>query len=449
MANKKILVVDDDDQIRQLLRDRLIANDYLVHEASNGPQALEFAQKESPDLILLDLKMPGLDGLSVLKQLKEFNPSITVIILTAFGTVDKAVEAMKQGAFDFIPKPCNPDHILLVVRRALERQKLESKNRFLRNQLEERFKFIYGESSKMKKVIDTLKQVAPAKSTVLLIGESGTGKHLLAHQLHNWSDRNTEQLIYINCTTLTEQLLESDLFGHEKGAFTGAIKQKKGRFELADGSSLFLDEISDLDLSIQAKLLHVLEYGEFQHVGGTDVLKTDVRLIAATNKELHEQVEQGKFREDLYYRLNVLTIHIPPLRERKEDMPQLIDFFLQKYTESIKKPKMTISSVAMNILTNYNWPGNVRELENTIERAVVLNSGQEITEDLIIGLTTKTLKDEIPVGISLDEAMNKFKKQFLSKTLKQTENNQSKAANILNIQRTYLNRLIKELNIKN
>lgn len=448
MANEKILVVDDDDKIRQLLRDRLIANNYLVIEAQNGQKGLEVANKQLPDLVLLDLKMPGLDGLSVLHQLKTNHPDITVIIMTAFGTVEKAVEAMKQGAFDFLPKPCNPDHILLVVKRALDRRRLESQNRFLQNQLDERFKFIFGEDPAMKKVMETLQQVAPTKSTVLLTGESGTGKHLLAHQLHNWSDRNDEPMVYINCTTLREPLLESDLFGHEKGAFTGAIKQKKGRFGLADKGSLFLDEIGDLDLSIQAKLLHVLEYGEFQRVGGTDVLKTDVRLIAATNKDLYEQVEQGIFREDLYYRLNVLTIRIPPLRERKEDIPQLIDFFLQKYTENLKKSQMHISSETMKILMNYSWPGNVRELENTIERAVVLTSTEEISADLFSNLTSKTLKEEIPAGVSLDQAIVTFKKLFLTKTLKLTEYNQTKAAQILNIQRTYLNRLIKDLNIE-
>lgn len=447
MPTEKILIVDDDAQIRMLLRDRLQANGYNIFQAENGIKGLELIEKEIPDLVLLDLQMPEMDGIEVLSRLGKKFPEITVVIMTAYGTIERAVEAMKLGAYDFLPKPCKPNHILMVVQKALERKELQEENQYLRQELESKYRMVIGESEQMKNVMEIAQKVAKSKTTVLIGGESGTGKQLMARAIHAMSDRKNKQFIQVNCTTLTEQLLESDLFGHEKGAFTGAIKQKKGRFELADKGSLFLDEIGDLPLNLQAKILHVLEYGEFQRVGGITTLSVDVRIIAATNKDLKKQVENNQFREDLYYRLNVMKVHLPSLRERPGDIPIFVKHFLNKHSKEMQKNIQNIAPKTMDILTSYSWHGNIRELENAIERAVVLASGQELTADLLPPLTEKKAANDIGVGVPLDEALAKFKRQFITKTLAFTNNNQTRAAELLNIQRTYLNRLIKELNI--
>jgi len=447
MPTEKILIVDDDAQIRMLLRDRLQANGYNIFQAENGIKGLELIEKEIPDLVLLDLQMHEMDGIEVLSRLGKKFPEITVVIMTAYGTIERAVEAMKLGAYDFLPKPCKPNHILMVVQKALERKELQEENQYLRQELESKYRMVIGESEQMKNVMEIAQKVAKSKTTVLIGGESGTGKQLMARAIHAMSDRKNKQFIQVNCTTLTEQLLESDLFGHEKGAFTGAIKQKKGRFELADKGSLFLDEIGDLPLNLQAKILHVLEYGEFQRVGGITTLSVDVRIIAATNKDLKKQVENNQFREDLYYRLNVMKVHLPSLRERPGDIPIFVKHFLNKHSKEMQKNIQNIAPKTMDILTSYSWHGNIRELENAIERAVVLASGQELTADLLPPLTEKKAANDIGVGVPLDEALAKFKRQFITKTLAFTNNNQTRAAELLNIQRTYLNRLIKELNI--
>ena len=448
MAEEKILIVDDDPQIRMILSDRLRANDYRVIQAGNGIQGLEAVKNENPDLMLLDLQMPKMDGLEVLQHVSKDFPELSVIIMTAHGSIEHAVEAMKLGAFDFLPKPCKPDHILLLVQRALERKGLQEENRYLRAEVKNQYQMIVGESREMKKVMEMVQQVAKSKTTLLIGGESGTGKQLLARAIYSSSDRNNRPFIQVNCTTLSEQLLESDLFGHEKGAFTGAVKEKKGRFELADRGTIFLDEISDLSPTIQAKLLHVLEYGEFQRVGGVDNLKADVRIIAASNKVLEKEVKEERFREDLFYRLNVVTIQLPPLRERPEDIPILADHFLKKHALAMKKNIETIVPEAMAILKGYSWPGNIRELENAVERAVVLASGNEVKPDFLPPLTERRSEEEITIGTPLEEAQLQFKKQFIAKTLRFTNNSQTQAAELLNIQRTYLNRLIKELEVQ-
>ena len=448
MSNEKILIIDDDPQIRMLLKDRLEANGYLIFQAKNGIKGLEVATKENPDLILLDLNMPEMDGFEVLTRLNQELPEITVVILTAHGTVERAVEAMKLGAYDFLPKPSKPDHILLVVKKALERKGLKDENLFLRKELENQYQMVIGESSEMKKIMDTVQKIGKSKTTVLIQGETGTGKQLMARYIHTISNRNGKPFIQVNCTTLSEQLMESDLFGHEKGAFTGAIKQKKGRFELANNGTLFLDEIGDLAPAIQAKLLHVLEYGEFQRVGGIETHKADVRILVATNKDLQTEVNEGRFREDLFYRLNVMCIQLPPLRIRPGDITFFADHFLEKYNQSMLKNITGINSDTMEIFKKYSWPGNIRELENVIERAVVLAPGKKITSDLLPLLVGKKTVEEIEIGTPLDEALTKFKKRFIFKTLESLENNQTKAAELLKIQRTYLNRLIKELGVK-
>ncbi len=447
MPKAKILIVDDDPQIRLVLGDRLKANGFQVIQAEDGIRGLEQAEKEKPDLIFLDLQMPKMDGMETLERLSRKHPEIIVIILTAYGSIERAVQAVKMGAYDFLPKPCQPDHILLVVEKALEQRKLREENQYLRGELESKYRMVIGQSKKMRKIMEVVQKFARSKTTVLIEGESGTGKQLLARAIHNLSDRKQRPFIQVNCTTLSEQLLESDLFGHEKGAFTGAIKEKAGRFELADGGTVFLDEIGDLSPGIQGKLLHVIEYGEFQRVGGTKTIGVDVRILAATNKDLAQLVKEGKFREDLFYRLNVITIHLPPLRERAEDIPVFAEHFLQKHSRAMQKTVSEIAPAALEILQAYSWPGNIRELENSIERAVVLASGKELTPELFDHLTEKPSAWEIDVGTPLNEALIKFKRQYITRTLRHTGNNQTAAARLLNIQRTYLNRLIKELGI--
>jgi DNA-binding NtrC family response regulator len=447
MSKEKILIVDDDPQIRLVLADRLHASGFCVHQAHNGKRGLEVVAEENPDLVLLDLQMPEMDGLEVLSRLQKNCPDLPVIMLTAHGSIEHAVDAMKRGASDFLPKPCKPDHILLVVQKALERKYLKEENRFLRQEIDHQYEMIVGENPGIKEVIAMAEKAAESRTTILIGGESGTGKQLLARAVHNMSDRSSKPFVQVTCTTLSEQLLESDLFGHEKGAFTGAVKQKKGRFELAHKGTLFFDEIGDMSPSIQAKLLHVLEYGEFQRVGGVDTLKADVRFIAATNKDLQKQVKEGRFREDLYYRLNVMTLQLPPLRSRPEDIPLFANTFLEKHSRTMQKDIKGFSGKAMEDMQSYSWPGNIRELDNAVQRAVVLSTGEQLTHDLFILSSGQDSVQDITVGMPLDEALLEFKKEFITKTLSSTHHNQTKAAELLNIQRTYLNRLIKELDL--
>jgi two-component system NtrC family response regulator len=447
MGGKRLLVVDDDAQIRMVLTDRLEASGYEVLQAENGLKAIEQIESRPVDMVLLDVQMPGMDGMEVLSILEKQAPQLPVIILTAHGSIETAVEAMKRGAADYLPKPCRPDHIRLVVERVLAGRELQEEVTFLRQELDSQYYMVVGESPAMKEVMDLACKVAKSKTTVLIGGESGTGKQLLARAIHTMSDRSIGPFVQVNCTTLSEQLMESDMFGHERGAFTGAIKQKRGRFEIAHRGTIFLDEIGELTAPIQAKLLHVLEYGEFQRVGGTDTLTADVRVLAATNKDLREQVEKGNFRQDLFYRLNVMAITLPPLRNRMEDLPSLTGHFVAKHSKAMQKRIVEVSPEAMEALRGYSWPGNIRELENVIERAVVLASDGRLVPEVLPILSADRPADEPAVGIPLDYAMQQFKKQFIAKTLRSTQNNQTKAAEVLEIQRTYLNRLIKELGI--
>ena len=448
MRNEKILIIDDDPQIRMLLNDRLEMNKYIVTQAENGIQGLDLIQRENPDLVLLDLMMPEMDGMEVLNRINCEHPDLTVIILTAFGTIEKAIEAMKLGAYDFLPKPCKPDHILLVVKKALERKGFKEEIQFLKDEIESQYDMFIGESKEMKRVMEMAHRVAAGKTTVLVGGESGTGKQLLSRAIHDMSDRSDKPFVQVNCTTLSEHLLESDLFGHERGAFTGAHQMKKGRVEMAHRGTLFLDEIGDLTPSIQAKLLHFLEQNEFERVGGMNPMKVDVRVIAATNKNLKDEVKEGKFREDLYFRLNVVNLTLPPLRKRAEDIKLLAQYFLANFNRILQKKVKKINSEALNIMKKYHWPGNIRELENVIERAIVLTPEDVITPDLLPMQLTSESEKPLKVGLHMDEAILKFKHQFITRTLKFTNYNQTEAAILLDIQRTYLNRLIKELNIK-
>jgi DNA-binding NtrC family response regulator len=447
MAQEKILIIDDDSQIRTLLSERLRFHQYRVITAEDGQVGLDKFKKEGADLVLLDLMMPKLDGIETLNRLKKEEPEVLVIMMTAFGTIEKAVEAMKKGAYDFIPKPCEPEHILLTIEKALERKNLVQEKEYLKEEVDSHFDIVWGESSEMRKVRGVIEQVANTKSIILIQGESGTGKQVLARAIHNLSPRKDKPFVYVNCVALSEQLLESDLFGHEKGAFTGAYQRKKGRLETAHTGTVFLDEIGDISPVIQTKFLHFLESGEFERVGGTQTMKVDTRIVAATNRDLSKALEEKKFREDLFFRLNVISVIVPPLRNRKEDIPVLANHFLQKFNQEMQRKINSIEPGTLELFLTYHWPGNIRELQNVLERAVVLAPGKTITADLVLPQMGQKGKEEISPGIQLEDAVKKFKREFICLTLALTKNNQSQAAKILGIQRTYLNRLIKELEI--
>ena len=447
MAQEKILIIDDDAQIRTLLSERLKFHQYRVITAEDGLDGLDKFKKEGADLVLLDLMMPKLDGIETLNRLRKEEPEAIVIMMTDFGTIEKAVEAMKKGAYDFIPKPCEPEHILLTIEKALERKSLVREKEYLKEEVDSHYDIVWGESLEMKKVREVIEQVANTKSTILIQGESGTGKQVLARAIHNLSPRKDKPFVYVNCVALSEQLLESDLFGHEKGAFTGAYQRKKGRLETAHTGTVFLDEIGDITPVIQTKFLHFLESGEFERVGGTQTLRVDTRIVAATNRDLSRALEEKKFREDLFFRLNVISVTVPPLRNRKEDIPVLANHFLQKLNQEMQKRVSSIEPATLDMFLTYHWPGNIRELQNVLERAVVLATGRTITADLVLPQMDRKGKEEISPGIQLEDAVKKFKKEFICKTLALTKYNQSQAAKILGLQRTYLNRLIKELEI--
>ncbi|HZR45057.1 MAG TPA: sigma-54 dependent transcriptional regulator [Candidatus Manganitrophaceae bacterium] len=449
----KILVVDDDPDIRRVLQDRMETLGFQVVTAENGQEALEKVGREEPDLVFLDLQMPLMNGIQVLRRLKE-HPELTVIIITAFGTVEKAVEAMKEGAFDFITKPFSPDHLDVVLKKALERRALKEENVYLHEEMDAPYREIRGESPKIREAIEMAKRVAQTPSTVLLTGESGTGKEVFARSIHRWSPRSQAPFVVVNCVALRDELVESELFGHEKGAFTGAHQMRRGKIEIADGGTLFLDEIGDFKLELQAKLLRFIQEREFERVGGSKQIQVDIRIIAATNQDLQKAVSEGRFREDLFFRLNVVSICLPPLRERREDIPLLVPFLLQRSCQSVKKPLMKISEEAMSHLINYRWPGNVRELGNLIERAVVLAQGDEIRPEdipLLQGRPApeknsfeKTDYSELPYH----DAVRFLQREVIQRALQRSGGNQARAAEFLKLQRTYLSRLIRNLGIK-
>lgn len=381
----RILVVDDDPDILTLLRHRLEQLGYAVSTAANGLEALRRIASEPPALVLLDLKLPRMSGLEVLKQIKQSSPECMVIVMTAYATVEKAVEAMKEGAYDFLTKPLTPGHLELVVQKAFEREALQRAHRLLQQELDWKAHPIIGESPAIRQAIERARRAAQSPATLLLLGESGTGKEIFARAIHAWSPRRLQPFVVVNCAALSEELIASDLFGHERGAFTGAHQRKQGKLELAAGGTVFLDEVSEMQPALQSKLLRVLQEHAFERVGGTATIQVDIRVIAATNRDLSQAVKAGTFREDLFFRLNVIPITLPPLRERKEDIPLLVELFVQKYRLEVKKPGMRFTPAALEVLGEYDWPGNIRELENVIERAVVLSTGEEIQpEDLAV-----------------------------------------------------------------
>ncbi|MEO0083501.1 MAG: sigma-54 dependent transcriptional regulator [candidate division WOR-3 bacterium] len=450
MSAGRILVIDDEEIMRESLSDWLKEDGYEVLAVEDGIKGLEQAKTGEWNVILLDLKMPKMDGLEVLREIKKLKLDIPVIIITAYATVDTAVAAIKEGAYDYIVKPFHPDEVGLLIKKIIERQNLIKENIILRKELTRRYEFcdIIGKSAKMQAVFELIKTIAPTRSTVLIEGESGTGKELVARAIHASSLRSDAPFIALACGALPETLLEAELFGYEKGAFTGAVSLKKGKLELADGGTLFLDEIGDINLKTQVDLLRFLQEREFRRLGGSELIKVDVRIIAATNKNLKELVNQGKFRNDLYYRLNVFTITLPPLRERKEDIPLLVAHFIEKYRIENAKDIERISEPALQILMDYDWPGNVRQLENAIEHAVVIARGNIIQPE---DLPTNLLKKEKSAGPAANNkplTLDEMEKQHIINVLKQTNNNISRAAEILGINRATLYRKIKEYNIE-
>ncbi len=459
----KILVVDDDPDIAMMLQDRLEANGYQVVVARDGRRALELIEQEAPNLVLLDVELPQLTGIEVLRRMGQtkgpearLSPGDLdppVIIMTAHGTISLAVDAIKLGAYDFLTKPLDKDHLTIVIQKALERESLRRQVAVLRADVDSRYARIVGGSPKLTAIIDGAKRAANSDASILLLGESGTGKELFARSIHQWSPRRTMPMVVINCVALTETLLENELFGHERGAFTGADRLHKGKIEMADGGTVFLDEIGDMSLPLQAKLLRVLQDREFQRVGGTKNIAVNIRVIAATNKDLRQAVKAGQFREDLYFRLNVINFTLPPLRDRLDDIGPLSEFFLRRHGLETKRPGVTLSPAALEAMRRYQWPGNIRELDNTIARAVVLSPTDCIEPDAL-GLTPTDALTPVPAegpppagALPYHEAMEEHSRMLILNALKAAGGNQTKAAEQLHPQRTYLARLIRQKNL--
>jgi DNA-binding NtrC family response regulator len=455
--NASILVVDDEEIMREILETLLVREGYDVRLASSGAEGLGLARNASFDAAIVDVMMPEMDGLTTLDELKKLDDDLAVIMITAFASVETAIAAMKRGAFDYITKPFKNDEVLAVLRNAIERKRLVVENRVLRQNLQERYnKFgnIIGRGPRMRQVFDLIIQAAPSRSTILVQGESGTGKELVARAIHNNSPRVDRGFITVNSGNLPPDLLESNLFGHVKGAFTGAVYPKKGLFELADKGSIFFDEIGNIPLETQPKLLRVMQEREFMRLGGVETIKVDVRIIAATNVDLHRMMEEGRFREDLFYRLHVIAIQLPPLRDRKEDIPLLVQHFLRKYGDENQKSDLELAPDALDVLVDYDWPGNVRELENVIERAVVLSANRRIGSELIPDHVRSSRTFQIPQlvlppeGVSFKQVITDFEKRLIESTLETAGGVQKKAAELLHIKPTTLNEMIKRYDIR-
>lgn len=449
MTKRAILIVDDEENHRLMLRAHLEGEGFEITEAADGRDAVQQISERPFDLILMDVRMPNMDGIEALRRIRGSHPSVLIIMMTAYGSIDSAVEALKAGAEDYLTKPLDMDELIFKVKKALRYRQLEEEHVLQKERLGIRFDFssIIGKGPKMKELFETLAMVAPTEATVLLLGESGTGKELVANAIHQNSPRRDKPYVKVNCAALPETLLESELFGHEKGAFTGALYTKKGRFELADGGTIFLDEIGEMSIPTQTKILRVLQEREFEPVGGTKTVKVDVRIISATNKDLEEEVQRGRFRDDLYYRINVVPITIPPLRERKEDIPLLAEHFLRIYSEKNKRMIKDFEPRVMDAFMRYGWPGNVRELENIVERTVIMGRGDMIAlEDLpptIVGSQQEEDRTTPPTATALRDV----EREAIIRTLHQTGGNRTKAADILGITRKTLQNKIKEYGI--
>jgi DNA-binding NtrC family response regulator len=446
VANK-ILIVDDEPFNLDLLEQELAELGYRTERAGNGAQALQQIGRTNPALVLLDYQMPDMNGIEVLRQVRQTDKDLPVVLITAHGSIERAVEAVKAGADDFITKPFDPEHLAVVVKKALERAQLKQDVEYFAQELGGRNQLVAGNSAIMRAIVDEAKKAAASKSTVLLLGESGTGKELFARSIHDWSDRRLKPFVAINCAGLAKELLESDLFGHEKGAFTGAHQLKKGKLELAHGGTVFLDEIGDLAIELQTKLLRVLQEREFERVGGTTKITADLRIIAATNRDLEAAVSSGGFRADLFHRLNVIALTLPPLRQRKDDVPALANYFLHRFTAETKKNFTAIATEAAEKLLSYSWPGNVRELANVIERAVVLGEGPQLT---MHHLPARVIGAQPPGGtaeVSYHDAINGYRRELVVRALAANQGNRANAAKALGMHRTHFMKLLKALQI--
>ena len=456
MKSHRILIVDDDPDIRETMTTLLTVNEYVVTAVADGPSAIEEVSREKYNIVITDLMLPQMDGIEIIKNIKNIDADVQCIIITGYATVTTAVDAIKAGAFDYVMKPFNGTEILMLIKRVLEFQRLKVENVQLRRHLEGRYSYenMIGVSEGIKKVCSLIEKVAETDSTILILGESGTGKELVARTIHYNSLRRHKPLIPINCGAIPENLLESELFGHEKGAFTGASSTRIGRFELADGGTVFLDEIGEMSPSLQVKLLRVLQQREFERVGGVKSIKVDVRIIAATNINLEKAVEDGRFREDLYYRINVIPIVIPPLRERTEDIPLLMEHFLNNFSRSKKRKMDGFSPEAMNILLDYAWPGNIRELENLIERVVILKGEGVITPQDLPDKVVNSVRGNSSVflslpesGINLKDVIEEFENNLILQALQKAQGVKNKAAQLLSLNRTTLVEKLKKKKI--
>jgi two-component system, NtrC family, nitrogen regulation response regulator NtrX len=445
MIKSSVMIVDDEEGIRESLSGIFEDEGHEVLTAGSGEEALRALKEQTPDLILLDVWLPGVDGLETLKEIKGLNPELPVIMISGHGNIELALKATRAGAYDFLEKPLSLERVLFVAQRALEKRTLEMENKTLRQDMTKKWRLV-GSSPKMVHLREQIEMAAKSNGRVLILGESGSGKELIAHLLHEHSSRVEKPFVEMNCAAIPQELIESELFGHEKGSFTGAFERKKGKFELADEGTLFLDEVGDMSLTTQSKVLRVMETQEFQRVGGNKNIKVDVRIIAATNKDLIEEVKKGNFREDLLYRLNVIPISVPPLRERREDIPAIVEHFLSYFAvEYGQKPK-TITEDGLKALESYEWPGNIRELRNMIERLVIMTPSNTITAKNIMVVSAS--RSDYFVFNTLREARDSFEKDFIIKKLEENNWNISKTAEILEIERSNLHRKIKAYDIK-
>jgi len=455
-AETRVMIIDDEPMMRITIRDALVADGYKVATAETGEKGLSLHRQTPADILITDLKLPDMDGIQVLKEIKTVTPETQVILITAYGSIDSAVTAMKEGASDYLTKPFAIDELRLIIKRILRMRQLEVENLSLRKRVEERYRLegLVGKSPPMLKVYDLIETVAQTDATVLIYGESGTGKEVVANAIHLQSLRRGKPFVKVNCAALPETLLESELFGHERGAFTGALKQRKGRFEMADGGTLFLDEIGDISPGVQVKLLRVLQEREFERLGGNDTLSVDVRLICATQKDLKEEIRKGTFREDLFFRLNVVPILLPPLRERREDILLLTDHFIEKFSRKMGKEIAGISEEAKTLLLKFPFPGNIRELENMLERAIALLKGKVIhAEDLPEEVcerepSVRAICEKIRDSKPLASATKLFEKEYIQGVLEKTRGKKGQAADILGISSKTLWEKIKELEIE-
>ncbi|HEY2829346.1 MAG TPA: sigma-54 dependent transcriptional regulator [Thermoanaerobaculia bacterium] len=451
----RVMIVDDEEVLRDVLEVVLRREGFEVVLAASGEEALNLLDGEEVDLIILDVMLPGISGIDTLRAIRISNPALPVVVITAFSSIDGAIEAMKFGAFHYIPKPFKNEEVVFTVNKALEQRRLSRENERLKAELSEKYSYsnIIGKSESMRKVFDLIRLAAPSRSNILITGESGTGKELVAKAIHHASPRAKNAFVTVNSGSLPPELLESSLFGHLKGAFTGAIATKRGLFEVADGGSIFLDEIGNINLETQAKLLRVIQEKEFMRLGSVETIRVDCRIIAATNADLSKLMAENRFREDLFYRLNVITIPLPPLRRKREDIPLLVAHFMQKYSEENKRKVKEVTPDAMRILMDHAWPGNVRELENTIERAVVLCTGDRITPELLPDSLRYPVNTDQPAmvvpteGLSLKDAVSRYERAMILQSLEMANGVQKRAAELLQVKPSTLNEMMKRLGI--